>query len=262
MPDPDELQPCISGGIADVLVVHIQALNRLFMRAFADIESGTIRSRRDVGRALKAQAQCRMAVRLLLALRAAEQAAEKSRNPTNGLLKEENPHHDQDLGQISTSAQAPPQDIGLTPRKPQGTDGMAARASGAAKKAHPPHQALEEIDRPADKGRQGALGGERVETRLPKPRLPQAYPRGTPARPRSHPNHCACQGPYPGHRQQSHHRLDGRSGRRAAHHTDLPWMGSDGSHDRGLARSALIRTISCGTAARSGRPCLRQRSPP
>jgi hypothetical protein len=82
-----------------LLAAHACDLNRLFARAFADMLLGKMRSSRDIGRALKAQNQCRIALRLLVALDAAEQAAKKSRNRTNKLMETENRHHDQDVGQ-------------------------------------------------------------------------------------------------------------------------------------------------------------------
>ena len=61
--------------LKDLLVAQARDLNRVFARAFADMLRGKTRSYRDVGRALKAQNQCRIAMNLLLALHAAELAA-------------------------------------------------------------------------------------------------------------------------------------------------------------------------------------------
>jgi len=73
--------------LADLLAAQAAALHRVFARAFGDILSGNTRSFRDVGRALRAQNQCRIALRLLVGLRAAEQRTKKSRNRTNELLR-------------------------------------------------------------------------------------------------------------------------------------------------------------------------------
>jgi hypothetical protein len=45
--------------LADILAARATALNRVFARAFGDMLLGKTRSFRDVGRALKAQNQCR-----------------------------------------------------------------------------------------------------------------------------------------------------------------------------------------------------------
>ena len=84
--EPIEDDPHLAA-LADLLAAQARDLNRVFARAFGDMLLGKTRSFRDVGRALKAQNQCRIALRLLLALRAAGQAAKKSRNRTNGLLE-------------------------------------------------------------------------------------------------------------------------------------------------------------------------------
>src|SRR5688572_26197139 len=98
MPELNETDPA---AVADILAGQAAALHCLFMRKFAVIVSNNERSRRDVSRALKAQAQCRTALRLLLALRAAKQSSKKSRNRTNRLMKEENRHHGQALEKVS-----------------------------------------------------------------------------------------------------------------------------------------------------------------
>jgi hypothetical protein len=113
MPKPMETDPNTAVDLADLLAAQAIALDRLFMRAFGDILSGNARSLRDVRRALKAQAQSRTALRLLRALRAAE--PKKTRNRTNRLLNEENPLHDQSLGQGHSEGdplQALPQKVG------------------------------------------------------------------------------------------------------------------------------------------------------
>ena len=95
MPEPPDRDPDPAAAMADILAGHAAALHGLFMRKFADIVSNNERSRRDVSRALKAQAQCRIALKLLLALRAAKQSSKKSRNRTNRLLKVRKEQHDQ-----------------------------------------------------------------------------------------------------------------------------------------------------------------------
>jgi hypothetical protein len=102
--------------LANLLAAHARGLNRMFARAFRDMLLGKTRSFRDVGRALRAQNQCRIALRLLLALRAAEEKAKKSRNRTNKLLENENPHPLQDLvrgilDSLSCQDQTPPQRV-------------------------------------------------------------------------------------------------------------------------------------------------------
>lgn len=77
--------------LADVLVAQAIALNRVYARAFGDILRGKTRSLRDVGRALKAQNQCRIALKLLIALRGRG-------NRTTKLLEAENSHHSQGRG--------------------------------------------------------------------------------------------------------------------------------------------------------------------
>ena len=74
--EPIEDDPHLAA-LAELLAVQARDLNRIFARAFGDMLLGKTRSLRDIGRALKAQNQCRIALRLLLALRAA--AEKKSR---------------------------------------------------------------------------------------------------------------------------------------------------------------------------------------
>lgn len=79
--------------LADVLVAQAIALNRVYARAFGDILRGKTRSLRDVGRALKAQNQCRIALKLLIALR--------GRGNRTTKLEAENSHHSQGRGHPS-----------------------------------------------------------------------------------------------------------------------------------------------------------------
>lgn len=72
--------------LKDRLAAQAADLHRVFARAFRDVLLSKTRSYRDVGRALKAQNQCRITLRLLLQLSAAEQAAKiaKSHRQTIG----------------------------------------------------------------------------------------------------------------------------------------------------------------------------------
>ena len=72
--EPDEHATAV---LAETLARQAAALHVVFMRAFAEILSNNERSPRDVSRALKAQHQCRTAIRLLIELRAAEQSQKK-----------------------------------------------------------------------------------------------------------------------------------------------------------------------------------------
>ena len=103
--EPIEDDPHLAA-LAELLAVQARDLNRIFARAFGDMLLGKTRSLRDIGRALKAQNQCRIALRLLLALRAA--AEKKSRNRTNGLLEKENRRHTKTLDK-------PPEEKPLVP---------------------------------------------------------------------------------------------------------------------------------------------------
>jgi hypothetical protein len=98
LPELMETDPRAATVLADILAGQAAALHVVFMRGFVDVLSNRERSLRDVSRALKAQNQCRIALRLMLALRAAEQSQKKSRNRTNRLLKDENPLHGHALG--------------------------------------------------------------------------------------------------------------------------------------------------------------------
>ncbi len=143
MPEPIETDPNTAARIAETLAGQAATLHYLFMRTFGDILSGKVRSHRDVGRALKAQAQCRAALRLLRALREAK--PKKSRNRTNGLLEAENRHHDQALEQAPT--EACPQ--GLVPPKLRSSEGwMVPRAPRPSGGAHPRRTTMEK-NRPA-----------------------------------------------------------------------------------------------------------------
>jgi hypothetical protein len=94
--------------LAELLAAQARGLNRVFARAVQDMLLGRTRSFRDVGRALKAQNQCRIALRVLIALRAAMEAQKKSRNRTNELLKDENRHQEQDVGQATSEPRSCP----------------------------------------------------------------------------------------------------------------------------------------------------------
>jgi hypothetical protein len=65
MPELNEAHLHTPAAVADILAGHAAALHGLFMRKFADILSNNTRSLRDVSRALKAQAQCRTALKRL-----------------------------------------------------------------------------------------------------------------------------------------------------------------------------------------------------
>jgi len=103
--EPIEDDPHLAA-LAELLAAQARDLNRVFARAFGDMLLGKTRSFRDIGRALKAQNQCRIALRLLFALRAA--AEKKSRNRTNGLLEKESRHHTKTLDK-------PPEEKPLVP---------------------------------------------------------------------------------------------------------------------------------------------------
>ena len=83
MPEPIETEPHLAGVLADILAGQAAALHVVFMRGFADVLSKKDRSLRDVSRALKAQNQCRIALRLLLKLRAVIELQKNLRNRTN-----------------------------------------------------------------------------------------------------------------------------------------------------------------------------------
>ena len=173
--------------LISVLARQAFALDRLFMRAAADILLGKDRSLRDASRAVKAQHQSRTAFRLLIALQAARQKAEKSRNRTNELLERENPHHDQTLGQA-------PSETRLC-RRQAPTQGLASGAPCPAGRDHPHLEALEKVERSADAGGQGPLGLERAEARLPKPPVRRAGPAGASAHTRRRSDDRARQAP-------------------------------------------------------------------
>ena len=124
MPELIETDPHAAAVLADNLARHAAALHVVFMRDFAEILSKKERSLRDASRALRAQNQCRIALRLLLKLRAVMDSQKKSRNRTNGLLGEEISHHDQALGKAAPKArlwstETPPQRVErVAPRPP------------------------------------------------------------------------------------------------------------------------------------------------
>jgi hypothetical protein len=101
LPEPIEREPRAAAVMAETLAVQAAALHCLFMRTFADVLSNKERSLRNVSRALKAQAQCRTALRLLIKLRAAEQSQKKTRNRTNELMKTKIALYDQQLTKTS-----------------------------------------------------------------------------------------------------------------------------------------------------------------
>jgi hypothetical protein len=72
-----ETDPRTAAVVAETLARQAAALHVVFMRGFAEVLSKKDRSLRDVSRALKAQNQCRIALRLMLALRAVEQSPKK-----------------------------------------------------------------------------------------------------------------------------------------------------------------------------------------
>jgi hypothetical protein len=60
--------------LKDRLAAQARALNGVFAGAVGDMLRGKTRSFRDIGRALEAQNQCRTILRVVIALRAAEQS--------------------------------------------------------------------------------------------------------------------------------------------------------------------------------------------
>jgi len=70
LPELIETDPHAVAVLADKLARHAAALHVVFMRGFAEILAKKERSLRDASRALRAQNQCRIALRLLLKLRA------------------------------------------------------------------------------------------------------------------------------------------------------------------------------------------------
>src|SRR5262245_780982 len=79
-----------------VCASHVLALDAIF-NAFARDAAGSDHylSRPSMATALRAQGQCRMTLKTLLAM----EAQKKSQNPANGLLNETNSDADQSLGQ-------------------------------------------------------------------------------------------------------------------------------------------------------------------
>jgi len=118
LPEPSETDLHAAAVLAEALARHAAALHVVFMRGFADVLAKKERSLRDAGRALKAQNQCRIALGLVLKLRAVIDSQKNSRNRTNGLLGEEISHHDQALGKAAPEArlcstETPPQRVEL-----------------------------------------------------------------------------------------------------------------------------------------------------
>jgi hypothetical protein len=172
-----EPDPSAAAVVAKILARQAAALHVVFMRGFVDVLSNRDRSLRDVSRALKAQNQCRIALRLMLALRALEQSQKNSRNRTNRLLKEKIPHDDQALGKAAPNvhlcqAEAPPQRIGLVAPKLRSSEGgVVTGAPRQASGADPILATVEKIDRSANRRRQDPLHLECAQTRAQKPRL-------------------------------------------------------------------------------------------
>jgi len=123
VPELTETDPRAAAVLAGILAGQAAALHVVFMRGFADVLSNRQRSLRDVSRALKAQNQCRMALRLLLALRAVEQSQKNSRNRTNKLMKAEIVLYDQQL----TNAPAGPDLCSRQPAPPRLDIGHAVK---------------------------------------------------------------------------------------------------------------------------------------
>ena len=247
MPELTETDPRAAAVLAGILAGQAAALHVVFMRGFADVLSNRQRSLRDVSRALKAQNQCRMALRLLLALRAVEQSQKNSRNRTNRLLKEEIPPHDQALGKAAPNvhlcqAEAPPQGIG-----------MDARAPGPAGGADPVLATVEKIDWSANRLRQGPLRLECAQARLQKPRLCRRQARGTAASPRLRPHHRHRQAPppHPLSRQRVGRNLNPTSPRAARLRSSEGRWGDRLSRSRAFARSPP-RCLKPGRCVRHG----------
>ena len=75
--EPDDRAEA-SGCIVDALAAQLVELDRVFHRTVQEAATGTVRHRHEMRLALKAQAQCRTTLRLLLALRCERQAKKKS----------------------------------------------------------------------------------------------------------------------------------------------------------------------------------------
>jgi hypothetical protein len=194
-----ETDPRAARVLADALARQAAALHVVFMRTFADVLSNKERSLRDVSRALKAQNQCRIALRLLLKLRAVEQWKKNSRNRTNRLLREQNHHHDQALGKAPLGArlwstEAPPQTVGLSAPKPYGEGGLVpglVRRSPAGEggttsptsRTHACVGALEKVDGSANGRGQNPLRSQRAQARPQKPCLHRTEARRAAASP-------------------------------------------------------------------------------
>ena len=233
MSEPMETDPRDAGAVAKILARQAAALHVVFMRTFVDVLAKKERSLRDVSRALKAQHQCRIALRLLTKLRAVEQS-KKSRpvlrslgeggNRTNRLLKEKIPHHDQALGKAAPnvrlcaakashtracradlSAEAQPVLRSLSEggraeaeASPQRI-GVVAGAPRPAGRAAPVFAAVEKVDRSANRRWQDPLQIECAQTRAQKPRLYRTAVRRAPASPRLRRDNRPRQAPPPHH---------------------------------------------------------------
>jgi len=178
LPELMETEPRAAAVVAKILARQAAALHVVFMRGLVDVLSNKEPSLRDVSRALKAQNQCRIALRLMLALRAVEQSQKKSRNRTNRLLKKEIPHHAQALGRAAPNvrlcpANSPPQKVGLVARTTCSTGGAA-----------PILAAVEKVDRSANRRRQDPLHLECAQTRPQEQSPYRTEARRAPASPR------------------------------------------------------------------------------
>jgi len=162
LPEPIETDPHAATVLAKTLARQAAALHVVFMRGFADVLAKKERSLRDVGRALKAQNQCRIALRLLIALRAAEQSQKKSRNRTNRLLKEKIPPHDQAL------AKAPPQGRSWSTELCTQGVGLVPGTTSPTGRTHPCVEALEKVDGSTNRLGQGSLRRQCAQARPQK----------------------------------------------------------------------------------------------
>jgi len=236
LPEPMETDARAAAVMAETLARQAAGLHRLFMRTFADVLSNKDRSLRDVSRALKAQNQCRIVLRLMLALRALEQAQKKSRNRTNRLLRGENLHHDQILAKASPEARlwstkAPPQTVGMVSRTTCSTGGVA-----------PVLATVDKVDRSANPLGQSPLRRECAQTRLQKPGLYRREARRAAACPRLRPNNRPGQNapPHPVSHQRTLNPTSpnaGRSIRRSAFARSRIGWGEPLQRSRTFARS-------------------------
>jgi hypothetical protein len=84
-PDADAREAL--GAAVEALAAQAVVLNRMFYRAAGEALSGSVGSHGDLRKALRAQAQCRTTLKILLTLRRAAADAKKSRISTKELLK-------------------------------------------------------------------------------------------------------------------------------------------------------------------------------